>query len=78
MRQTDEPSMPETISRSVLKPTILPPSNTSVLTESPSASSHRAATACLWGIVTFAPTNPAAAIPRTAASSSAARTGKAT
>jgi hypothetical protein len=45
--QTEEPSIPATISRSVLNPTILPPSKTRVLTELPSASSQRDATACL-------------------------------
>ena len=51
-------SIPARISRSVLKPSTRPSRKTSVFTASPSASSHAATTACLCGIVTFAPAKP--------------------
>ena len=54
-------SIPARISRSVLKPSTRPSRKTSVLTASPSASSHAATTACLCGIVTFAPAKPSVA-----------------
>src|SRR5581483_6690801 len=64
-------AMPARISRSVLKPSTRPSRKTSVLTASPSASSHAATTARLYGIVTFAPAKPSARRARTASRGSA-------
>ena len=56
---------------SVLDPSTRPSRITSVLTDStaPSTSSQSATTASLCGVVTLAPRNPIATIPRTASSS---------
>ena len=59
--------MPARISWSVLKPSTRPSRKTSVFTASPSASSQAATTACLCGIVTFAPAKPSARSAATAA-----------